>query len=72
MTCYCNTNFKTGKALREAVKAGTKVTVRELKPTGEEAVQEGTVAVCGPRYPEPHKWYAQVVVKDGVVVQVKK
>ena len=25
----------------------------------------------GPHYPEPHKWYAEVEMKDGVIVKVK-
>jgi hypothetical protein len=27
--------------------------------------------VEGPHYPEPHKWYAEVEVKDYIVVKVK-
>lgn len=27
--------------------------------------------VEGPHYPEPHRWYAQVEMKDGIVVKVK-
>ena len=33
--------------------------------------ENGTEFVEGPHYPEPHKWYAQVTVKDGIVVKVK-
>lgn len=66
---YTTVNFKTKKALREAVARGDKV--------GLFAPGLGTPAVnghdtCeGPHYPEPHKWYAQVVMKDGVIVAVK-
>lgn len=34
-------------------------------------VYNGTETVEGPHYPAPHTWYAQVEVKDGVVVGVK-
>ena len=30
----------------------------------------GTESVEGPHYPQPHTWYAQVTLKDGVVVKV--
>ena len=30
----------------------------------------GTASIEGPHYPQPHKWYASVVIKDGVVVKV--
>jgi len=65
---YTRANFRTGKALREAVQAGERVTV--FSPGPFPAPTEGKVCVEGPHYPEPHKWYAQVVVKDGVVVNV--
>ena len=31
----------------------------------------GTEFIEGPHYPKPHTWYAQVEVKNGVVVKVK-
>mgnify|MGYP003347318056 CR=1 FL=1 len=31
----------------------------------------GTAFLEGPHYPEPHRWYAQVEVRDGVVIKVK-
>lgn len=33
--------------------------------------QNGTETVEGPHFPEPHRWYASVTVKDGIVVAVK-
>jgi hypothetical protein len=29
------------------------------------------VAVEGPHYPEPHRWYAEVQVTDGRITSVK-
>lgn len=73
MTCYCNTDFKTGKALREAVKEGVEIKVRELTPSGARFLNTGRgVAVCGPWYPAPHKWYAQVDILGGRIVRVLK
>lgn len=33
--------------------------------------QNGTEFVEGPHYPQAHKWYARVEIKDGVVVKVQ-
>ncbi len=66
---YTSKNFKSKKALKDAVKAGEKVTL--FAPGLGAPKENGTEYVEGPHYPEPHKWYAQVTVKDGVVVAVK-
>jgi hypothetical protein len=66
---YCQTNFKTKKALREAVAAGTEV--RLFAPGLGEPALNGRETVCGLYYPEPHRWYAEVVVENGIVVKVK-
>jgi len=62
-------NFKTKKALKEAVAEGKQVTLRA--PGRGQPRTDGTEYVEGPWYPEPHRWYAQVQMKDGVVVKVK-
>ena len=65
---YVEPNFKTKKALKEAVKAGQEVYVFSPGPFGVKS--EGRVAVEGPHYPKPHTWYASVEVKGGKVVKV--
>lgn len=67
---YCNPNFKTLKALREAVARGDVVTVFSPGPFGCNA--NGKEFLEGPHYPEPHRWYRGVTVKDGRVVAVDK
>lgn len=66
---YTTQNFKTKKALKDAVAAGAEV--RLFAPGLGAPKQNGTEFVEGPHYPEPHRWYAQVEMKDGVVVKVK-
>ena len=67
---YTETNFKTKKALKEAVANGA--IVHTFQPGGMfPAKTDGKVSLEGPHYPEPHRWYAQAVIKDGVVVSVK-
>ncbi len=75
---YVDPNFKSKKALKEAVAAGQEVTVFQpggmfpltLRPISD---TEGTCAVEGPHYPKPHSWYAEVVVnlQTHVVTKVK-
>ena len=67
---YTQLNYKTKKALKEAVKNGEKVEVYQPGLFGP-LVPDGSAAVEGPHYPEPHKWYASVEVKDGIIVKVK-
>lgn len=66
---YTTINFKTKKALKEAVKAGSQITCFQPGPFGP-APKDGVVYLEGPHYPQPHSWYAKAVLKDGVVVKV--
>ena len=72
---YTTINFKTKKALKDAIAAGTKVGVyqpNDMFGAGAR-VQIGmhTVTLEGPHYPAPHKWYATATVVDGVITGVK-
>jgi hypothetical protein len=67
---YTVTNYRTKKELKEAVARGERVEVFQPGPFGPE-VADGTAFLEGPHYPEAHKWYAQVQVKDMVVLSVK-
>jgi len=67
---YVEPNFRTAKALREAVMQGKRVSA--FSPGPFPCPKDGWIAVEGPHYPEPHKWYAQVEVREGLVVGVKK
>ena len=66
---YVDPNFKTKKQLKEAVAAGKTVTVFSPGPFG--CNQNGREFIEGPHYPEPHRWYAQVTVENGVVRSMK-
>jgi hypothetical protein len=65
---YVDPNFKTKKALKEAVAAGKAVAVYSPGPFP--APTTGRCSVEGPHYPQPHTWYAQVEVEDGMVKRV--
>ena len=68
---YTTINFKTKKAFKEAVQNGERVTVYQPGPFGGEAPTNGRVCIEGPHYPEPHRWYAEATIENGVVVNVK-
>ena len=68
---YTTTNYKTKKALKEAVANGEKVTYYQPGPFGGNEPSDGKIYVEGPHYPEPHRWYAECTVKDGYIVSVK-
>lgn len=66
---YTAINFKTKKALKDALKEGKKLTI--YNPGLGEAPRNGTAFLEGPHYPEPHKWYAEAVIENGYIVKVK-
>ena len=68
---YTDINFKTKKALKEAVARGDKVTYHQPGPFGGNEPRDGEFCVEGPHYPEPHRWYATCTAKDGVIIKVK-
>jgi len=65
---YVSPNFKSKKALKEALKAGREVVI--FSPGLGEPVKNGEDSVEGPHYPEAHRWYARVKVENGKVVKV--
>jgi hypothetical protein len=65
---YVRPNFKTKKALKEAVAAGARIVVFE--PGLGIVPMNGTVWLEGPHYPAPHTWYATGTMKDGKLVRV--
>ena len=62
---YTDTNFRTKKALKEAV-AERDVPVHQPGPFGP-GVADGAAVIEGPHYPEAHRFYAQVTVESGVI-----
>lgn len=66
---YTATNFKTKKQVKEAIASGKRITC--FNPGMGTCPDNGTIYLEGPHYPEPHKWYAQGVMKDGLLVSIK-
>jgi hypothetical protein len=68
---YTTTNFKTKKALKEAVAQGLKPTCFQPGLGPDLSNYTGSITLEGPHYPEPHRWYAAAMLKDGYIVSVK-
>ena len=67
---YTVTNYKSKKALKDAVKSGEKVSYYQPGPFGGNEPKTGSFCVEGPHYPEPHRWYATCKAENGVIVSV--
>lgn len=68
---YCLPNYKTAAQLKRALNTGVTVTVFDPGPLGY-GTRNGTCLLEGPHYPQPHTWYANVEVCNGIVVKVLK
>ena len=66
---YSNVNFGSKKELKIAVLSGQKIGI--YAPGLGNPVRDGVEFLSGPWYPKPHKWYAEVVMKDGYIIKVK-
>ena len=66
---YTEKNYKTKKELKEAFKQGQTIYVYQPGPFPGE--HTGTVCIEGPKYPEMHKWYATVEIKDNIIIKIK-
>ena len=66
---YTVTNYKTKSALKAAFKEGETIKVYQPGPFGPTVI-DGRTSIEGPHYPKPHTWYADVMVKDGMVTRI--
>lgn len=75
MTTYSYPNFKSKKALKEAIAKGDSIHFQGqgMDPSWNKdySTFTGTEVVSGPHYPEPHRWYAECTFLNGKVVKVK-
>lgn len=84
---YTVTNFKTKKALKEAVTHWNQFQANKLDVPNSYPINPvkcfnpglgpdlsnhtGKVCLEGPHYPKPHTWYAEAELVNGIVVKVK-
>ena len=66
---YTFKNYRTKSALKADVKAG--VPVPTFAPgLAKYVTTDGEATLEGPHAPEPHKWYARVLLRSGNVIKV--
>lgn len=74
MTVYTDINFRTKKALKEAVAnwgtANKAVRCHQAGLGPDLSKFNGIVCISGPHYPQAHSWYATAVLQDGIVVKI--
>ena len=66
---YATTNFKTKADLKKAVDDGAEVGVFAYGQG--EIPLNGVVPISGPHAPAKQKWFAQAIIKAGVIVSIK-
>jgi len=68
---YVEGNPSTKKTIREWLAMGREV--RCFQPgLGPDLTNHSGVVTCeGPHYPQPHRWYAQVTLVNGIVTSIK-
>lgn len=66
---YTSKNFKTKKDVKDAIKAGEKITI--FNPGFGLTPISGPVTLEGPHYPEPHRWYGTGEMRDGHLISFK-
>lgn len=66
---YVTPNFKTKKALKEALASGVRVDV--YSPGLGEVPVNGRVFLEGPHAPAPHTWYAEGRMENGRLIKIK-
>jgi hypothetical protein len=68
---YTVTNFKTKKQVKDAVNSGEVVQCYNPGLGPNLSNFTGQIYLEGPHYPEPHRWYAQATLENGIIVKVK-
>lgn len=66
---YVSPNYKTKKALQEALAQGREIDV--YQPFMGNVPRDGYVGLEGPHAPAAHTWYGSGTMKDGKLVSVK-
>ena len=71
---YAFGNPKSKKELKSWIDARRQVQayLPNADVTGFATQTDGSALIEGPHYPQPHRWYAQVILKDGIIVKVVK
>lgn len=69
---YTTINFKTKKELIAALADGKKISIYQPSPFDNKSIDNGIAYLEGPHYPQPHRWYARVMLQDGYIIEILK
>ena len=70
---YTEINFKSKKALKEAVAEGRRIGVYQPNDIFNRVFEAGEwITLEGPHYPQPHKWYAEAKLGDDLCIDKVK
>ena len=66
---YTVKNYRSKAEIKRDLAAGK---IIEIMPVGQYPVPtDGPISLEGPHYPEPHRWYAQGMMKNGHLISIK-
>ncbi len=68
---YTSINYRSKKEIKDAIKKDGHAGTVFQPGMGAPPPENGTVTLEGPHYPEPHKWYTQATLKNGLIVKIK-
>lgn len=69
---YVNPNYKTKKAVKNAITCGEEVLIFQPNDIFNTPIpKDGTVYLEGPHYPAPHTWYATGTMRGGKLIKIK-
>ena len=73
MTIYIVGNPRTKAEVRRQIAAGVKLALIDKSLAGKPFPDDctGNVEVCGPHYPEAHRWYGVATVVNGYVTSIR-
>jgi hypothetical protein len=73
MTSYVYPNVKSKAELKRRIKEGEQFRVEDQSMFGNKDYSNYTgkiLGACGPHYPKPHSWYANLEMVDGKITKV--
>jgi hypothetical protein len=79
---YTKINFKSKKDIKEAIASWKKaieegdpnpnrLAVRCYAPGLGDVPENGYIALEGPHFPKPHRWYGEGIMENGILVFIK-
>ena len=68
---YIYPDMPSKASIKRALTEGVEFTCRDNTPRGQITVYNtNAIAVEGPHYPKPHRWYGTAVIKEGFVTRI--